>query len=136
MRIWLISASLFIFTAITPVKGFAQDNSSSIVEQSLQDAMIIGGTAVGGAVLGLSTLSFVEEPGDHLKNILVGGAVGIIVGVGLVAYMQANKSQTIYKQTSVDSLDFETSQRVAWHQKEHSQTAPVPPAQVGYQFSF
>lgn len=135
MRIWLISASLFIFTAITPVKGFAQENSS-IVEQSLQDAMIIGGTALGGAVLGLSTLSFVDEPSDHLKNVLVGGAVGIIVGVGLVAYMQANKSQTIYKQSSVDSLEFETTQRVAWHQKEQSQTAPVPPAQVGYQFSF
>ncbi len=98
--------------------------------------MVIGGTALGGAILGLSTLSFVEEPSEHLKNVMVGGAVGIIVGVGLVAYMQANKSETIYKQTSRDALEFETNQRVAWHQKENTQSAPVLPAQVGYQFSF
>ncbi len=135
MRIWLVSAALIIFSVITPVSSFAQENSS-FADQGLQDAMVIGGTALGGAILGLSTLSFVEEPSEHLKNVMVGGAVGIIVGVGLVAYMQANKSETIYKQTQNDVLEFNTNQRVAWHQKENSQLAPVPPAQVGYQFSF
>jgi len=48
-------------------------------------------SGVGGAVLGLSTLSFVSQPSDHLKNILIGGALGIIVGVGYVAYMAATE---------------------------------------------
>src|SRR5690606_10255011 len=99
--------------------------------------MIVAGAGVGGAILGLSTLSFVEEPSEHMKNILVGGAVGIIVGVGLVAYMQATKSETIYKQSAeIDAVNFSTKQRLAWHQKEHSLLVTTPASQVGYQFSF
>lgn len=135
MKIWLLTISLFFVLAMTPTRTFAQDNKS-LADQSVQDAMIVGGAALGGAVLGLSTLSFVEEPSEHLKNILVGGAIGIVVGVGLVAYMQASKSETIYKQGDINPLNFNTNKRLAWHRKEQSQTAPVPPAQVGYQFSF
>lgn len=135
MKIWLITISISFVLGFSPTKAFAQDNKS-LADQSLQDAMIVGGAALGGAVLGLSTLSFVKEPSEHLKNILVGGAVGIIVGVGLVAYMQANKSETIYKSSDFTPIDFNTNQRLSWHRKEQTQTAPVPPAQVGYQFSF
>lgn len=136
MKIWLLTISLvFVFTC-APSQVLAQDAKGDLVSQSIQDAMIVGGAGLGGAILGLSTLSFVEEPSEHLKNILVGGAVGIIVGVGLVAYMQATKSETMYKGGQVDPIEFGTKQRIAWHLREQSQTIVMPASQVGYQFSF
>ena len=79
------------------VNGFAQQQTEGdFVKQSLSDAAMVGWAGLGGAVLGLSTLSFVDEPGDHLKNIYVGASIGIIVGVALVAYLQANKARNQY----------------------------------------
>jgi hypothetical protein len=48
-------------------------------------------TGVGGAVLGLSTLSFYGRPQDHLPNIAIGFAVGIIFGAGYVTLQAANR---------------------------------------------
>jgi|SRR5690606_12129610 len=139
MKNWLLILSFaFVFTC-APCQSQAQDQGgASLVQQSLQDAMIVGGAGLGGAILGLSTLSFVEEPSEHLKNILVGGAIGIIAGVGIVAYMQATKSETIYKQGAEYSpIDFSTNQRTAWHRLQHQKnTVTNPPSQIGYQFSF
>lgn len=138
MKIWLLTISLVLVFVAAPSRTLAQDGGGqSLVDQSLRDAMVVAGAGVGGAILGLSTLSFVEEPSEHMKNILVGGAIGIIAGVGLVAYMQATKSETIYKQNAeLSPLDFGTKQRLAWHQKEHNQIVTTPASQVGYQFSF
>lgn len=137
MKIWLLTISLFVVLTTTPTRLLAQDNAgASLVDQSLKDAMIVAGAGVGGAILGLSTLSFVDEPSEHLKNVLVGGAVGIIVGVGLVAYMQATKSESMYKGAAVPSVEFDTNQRLGWHQREHTKTVTMPASQVGYQFSF
>lgn len=41
---------------------------------------------LGGAVLGLSTLSFYGQPQDHLSNIYVGLGVGLMAGGGYVYY--------------------------------------------------
>jgi|GEM_PF-2515225 len=74
----------------------AQDQEKSVYDESLKDMYVVLGTTTIGAVLGLSTLSFVEEPSAHIKNIVVGGALGIIVGVGVVAFNQASKSRDLY----------------------------------------
>lgn len=76
-------------------QSVAQDDVN-IVDNSLKDVMLVAATGVGGAVLGLSTLSFVEEPSEHLKNIVIGGALGVIAGVAIVAFKQATKSQKTY----------------------------------------
>ena len=60
-----------------------------LAQRSVQDLMTVGFTGLAGGVIGLSTLSFIDRPGDHLSNIVVGTALGIILGVGLVAYGQA-----------------------------------------------
>ena len=52
-------------------------------------------TGAFGAVLGLSTLSFVDRPSAHLKNIMIGGALGIILGVGYVAWEASTSSSPI-----------------------------------------
>ena len=94
---------LLIFNCISLSKGFAQEGGeeeeprpASVYGDPLGDITLVAACTVGGAILGLSTLPFTEEPGDHLKNIVVGGAVGLIIGVAAVAYMQANKSNMDY----------------------------------------
>ena len=44
---------------------------------------------LGGAILGLSTLSFYGRPQDHLSNIAVGFAIGVIAGTAVVTVKSA-----------------------------------------------
>lgn len=43
-------------------------------------------SSIGGAILGLSTLSFYGEPQEHTGNIAVGALVGFVGGVSYVLY--------------------------------------------------
>ena len=90
-----ISLLLMAFTLMTfqPMAtasaAAAEDN---LADDSLRDfSMVIGSGAVG-AILGLSTLAFVDTPSNHLKNIAVGGAVGIVIGVGVVVFSQVTRT--------------------------------------------
>ena len=74
----------------------------SIMDDSLRDMSVVLGVGASGAVIGLSTLSFVDSPSKHLKNITVGGAVGIVIGVGIVAFTQATKSSSAIGQGHVE----------------------------------
>ena len=97
----------------------------------------VAGLGAFGAVLGLSTLSFVDEPGDHLKNIVTGGAIGIIIGVGLVAFNQATKSKDLYDENA--SLDnFNHGSRVKWHtaSSEYARLKSPKLNQVNFTFQF
>lgn len=51
---------------------------------------------LGGAVLGLSTLSFYGRPQDYLSNIGIGLALGIITGTIYVTYKAASKPDEFY----------------------------------------
>ena len=118
----------------------AQDGSSSILQDSLSDLTVVAGIGLGGAILGLSTLSFTEEPKDHMKNILVGGAIGIIAGVGIVAWQHAARSKGVIESGSIESSEeFSTSRRVAWQRAQiqktfQSQAKNIP--SFNYNFSF
>lgn len=61
----------------------------SLADQTKNDMLVITAAGVGGGIIGLSTLSFVEKPGDHFDNVLTGAALGLIMGVLYVAYRQA-----------------------------------------------
>lgn len=112
-----------------------------LVSESKNDLLVVVAGGLAGAILGLSTLSFVEEPKDHTKNILVGASLGIVAGVGYVAFTQANKSrEMIYgEQASLPSgPDFETYFRSAWHQESfRKRLNPVSAdAALGYSFAY
>ena len=99
----------------------AEVNDSKLLEDSVNDMYVVAGSGLGGAVIGLSTLSFASEPGDHLKNILVGASLGVIGGVAFVGYSTANKGRDMYYDASFHKelkKEFSSSQRVAWHQLE------------------
>ena len=83
---------------LDPTVGHTQNynyRDNTLLKDAKTDMYTIGGSGLAGAVMGLSTLSFAENPGHRLKNIVTGGALGIVVGVVIVAYSQANKSQNL-----------------------------------------
>ena len=89
---------------------------------SFNHLVVVGG-GLAGAILGLSTLSFVDEPKDHTDNIIVGASLGIIGGVVFVALSQATKTQDLLyggeeyqEQASLNSIkSFDTKARTSWH---------------------
>lgn len=61
---------------------------------------------LGGAVLGLSTLSFYTRPQDHLSNIATGFGLGIIIGAIYTTYNAATNPKDFYSQEfSTNSLE-------------------------------
>ncbi len=108
-----------IFISYSSAQAQEQEKGG-IVDDTKKDLIVITGCGLGGAILGLSTLSFVDEPEDHYKNIIVGGAIGVIAGVIVVASLQANRTGNYIEQdvTSIRSLSpqFDTTGRKIWHQ--------------------
>lgn len=93
-----LSVLVLSLTLITLTPAAAQtspDAGSGLIDDSIRDMTVVLGSGAVGAILGLSTLSFVERPSDHWKNVAVGGAVGIVVGVGAVIFNAASRSSTM-----------------------------------------
>lgn len=135
-----IIAFICLFFMTTQQVMAQAGQSDDVLQESLMDMTTVVAIGGAGAILGLSTLSFVEEPKDHLKNILVGGAIGIIVGVGIVAYKQASSSKEMYLDNAAEvTPDFETLDRTVWHgqeQKKLLNSNGWTPSQFGYSFTF
>lgn len=116
---------------------FAQND---IVQDSIKDITTVLVMGAGGAVLGLSTLSFTETPKDHLRNILVGGAIGVIAGVGYVAFKQATVGSNVIKESAMLRLEedkkFSTYARNSWHQEIQSSLQSGPEAETSLMYSF
>lgn len=138
------TSTAFLFISLLMMVSrpcLAQNNQPDLVDSSIRDITTVMMTGAGGAVLGLSTLSFVDEPKDHLRNILVGGAIGIIIGVGVVAYNQANVRKDDFKTGfhEKDGLEFSTAARHQWHQDEYQARADQVGSEVPsltYSFNF
>lgn len=122
---------------------YSQDSSAgggaggdNLIENSMQDLSIVAGTSIAGAVLGLSTLSFVKIPKAHMRNILVGGSIGIIIGVAIIAYTQATKShERIFKggkgdQNNKTAYIYENKVRESMNEWEEKQNNFMPTIQL------
>ena len=98
-----------------------------MLNDAMTDIYTIGGAGLAGSLLGLSTLSFAKKPERRLKNIVTGGALGIILGVAIVAYSQANKSQnlltsrqsipppSLWSQVSHKSTNWNSANHIVFH---------------------
>ena len=86
-------------------------SESDVLDNTLTDIYIVTGTTLSGGILGLSTLSFVSDPSANLNHVVVGSALGVILGVAIVAWRQANKSKDYYyenapsQQAAADPLE-------------------------------
>jgi len=93
----LLTGLITTVILINPLQLRAQEQVApgNLVNDSLGDIYVVLGATAVGAVLGLSTLSFAETPKDHMKNVAIGGAIGLVFGVGLVVYNQATISSAV-----------------------------------------
>ncbi|MFP5457478.1 MAG: hypothetical protein ACLGG7_01995 [Bacteriovoracia bacterium] len=120
MKLWI--ALLLTLSFIAPKQVWAQAASEDdIVANTQNDLMLVAGAGVGGAVLGLSTLSFYDKPSKSIANIWTGAAVGIIVGVIVVAMSHAQKSQEQLSYEMKPQKDFSTFERESWHMAHSGQ---------------
>lgn len=112
---------------LTMAPAFAADED--IITKTQNDLLIVAAAGGAGAVLGLSTLSFVDKPSQHISNIWTGAAIGVIAGVVFVAYDSAQRGTEDLQ----SSKEFSSFERVAWHQ-ENDKNLTLPSVQFGTQF--
>ncbi|MDH5580761.1 MAG: hypothetical protein OEY33_02565 [Bdellovibrionales bacterium] len=137
MKKRLILISLLLQVLISPLMAQDEGAAGNLLKESVQDIYTVVGVGVGGAIIGLSTLSFAEHPKDNLKNIVIGGAIGVILGVGIVAYKHATETQDVYNEYSMKpSKYFSTEDRLAIHSFSFNKYMDQKPMQIGYKFSF
>ncbi len=127
LMILLLAISLFHLNCD---RSYAQEGGAAtdpIVQETVNDLMLVAGSGVAGAILGLSTLPFYGEPTEHFRNVIVGGALGIIVGVGVVAYLQATETTSYYYQDQALQLspDWNTGEKLAWHYNKSESNVDV-----------
>lgn len=135
----LLTGLITAVILLNPLQLRAQDAAKSVgfVDESLGDLYVVLGSGVVGAVLGLSTLSFAETPKDHMQNVAIGGALGVVVGVGLVIFNQASKSSTFVSELP-KKMTPETSEnlaRVEFSKQKIAENFLMQPT-VGYSFTF
>jgi hypothetical protein len=123
MRLLLRITIIFNLFCFSVARLYSAEGEE-VFADSMKDVYTVVGLGIGGAILGLSTLSFAEEPKEKLKNVVIGGAIGIICGVGFVAYSHATRSQKIFlnngqiqkfKFHDNSTPVFSTSERRKWH---------------------
>jgi hypothetical protein len=132
----LATLMTIILLTLNPVAAQAQDASGGgLVDDSLRDMTIVFGTGLFGAVLGLSTLSFVEEPSKHTKNIAVGGAVGIIIGVGVVVFNQASRNALAEQHLPLNLNNFDSIKRNEFKEVRIVENNALTPT-FNYDFTF
>nr|BFD68935.1 hypothetical protein HAGR004_39570 [Bdellovibrio sp. HAGR004] len=82
--------------------------------------------SLGGAVLGLSTLSFYGSPEEHTDNISLGALAGFVAGVGYVVYDSSRPAAPTY----------DYSQNLGWDLKNRRASATIAKAPSAIKFEF
>lgn len=99
----LLFALLMVFSLTFSQTCFAQKNISQSGEfvtarRGIATVIFFG---LGGAVLGLSTLSFYGKPQENLQNISYGFGLGLIVGS---VYVTAEAAKSIKEDMALDPI--------------------------------
>ena len=133
-------ASLVLVISLTLTQSLAfsaEEAPSGMMDDSLKDITVVLGSGAVGAVLGLSTLSFVNTPSNHLKNISIGGAIGIVIGVGVVIFGQATRASSSIGQNEIPMNDqkFQSLSKQEFSEFKIAKSTDKIPT-IGYNFSF
>jgi len=140
-----LKKSFFLFTLMATLlsygtTAFAEQTADTIVDDSLRDISLVIGSGAVGAVLGLSTLSFVDRPSEHTRNIAVGGAIGIVVGVAVVIFSQATRSSFANSknllEVPLNAEKYATLTRHEFSEEKIAKSQLSNNPSLGYSFSF
>ena len=139
----VLVAMLGAATIAVPTPAFGQQNPATEGKPPVggprkQLATIIY-AGLGGAVLGLSTLSFYGRPQDKLANIAIGFAVGVILGTGFVTYSAAANPDEFYgpSEERHQGWRYEAPEfSLASLEQSRAENARQTPVQVSYEFRF
>ena len=96
----LLCAMMLITSLPAHAEKAGTSTSSSGPRRQIATIIFAG---LGGAILGLSTLSFYSRPQDKLGNIALGFALGIIVGTGFVTYRAASSPSEGFSQYQLEA---------------------------------
>ncbi|MEY4617464.1 MAG: hypothetical protein RJB66_2424 [Pseudomonadota bacterium] len=77
---FLICLTLFVGIFTAPCEGFSQSQIRTQGPSIRSQVAKILLSSLGGAVLGISSLSFYDRPQDHLSNVALGGTLGAVLG--------------------------------------------------------
>jgi drug/metabolite transporter (DMT)-like permease len=86
MKKSLVSFALFLMIT-SPLSAQTVSESMYTLKRKFSIVALCG---VGGAVLGLSTLSFYGEPQEHFSNVWTGLVVGLVAGTVYVSTEKQN----------------------------------------------
>lgn len=109
-------------------QGVGEQRSSTLSGPRKQLATIVF-SGLGGAVLGLSTLSFYGRPQEKLSNIVIGFAFGVFAGTAYVTYRAAKNPRELYGFDERIVPELERSELLAWR-------APQTSEPVVFKFTF
>lgn len=122
-NILLILSAIIFFEVLTPQVTYAQTTPQSTPTAFRRNIGTVLFATLGGALLGLSTLSFYKNAQDHTNNISMGALLGFAGGVGYVAYTntQVGSRGDLYSEMEMEMKKVPTN---------------AAPLLVSYQFEF
>jgi len=123
--ILLIAMALTLLTTSMPVyaqTSGSSTNSATQLSGTRKQLATIVFAGLSGAILGLSTLSFYGRPQDHLSNIAVGFAFGVITGAVYTTYKAATRPYEAY---DISAITFETEETKRWLTSQQYASQPV-----------
>ena len=111
---------------------FSKENIlESTIETGKSDLAVIGISSGIGTVLGFSSLAFIDTS-KKSTPVLLGAALGGIVGLGIVAWGHANSPKQYYS----ENPEFNTELRRDWHEQKYFELLPETClSAISYNFS-
>jgi len=127
-----IGIYIFLFITLCSQKVFSKESLlESTIQTGKSDLAVIGVSSGIGAVIGLSSLAFIDTS-KKSAPILMGAALGGIVGLGIVAWGHANSPKPYYS----ENPDFNTELRRDWHEQKYFELLPETGlSAISYNFS-
>lgn len=104
MKKWIFSLLMVMWSFQTMAADYNTSSYSQSSGSWRRSAAIILFSGIGGAILGLSTLSFYGDPKSHTNNINMGAMLGALGGVGYLMYENQQQKLNQYQYNSYSEL--------------------------------
>lgn len=118
--------AIVLSSSLILTSSFSLGQTERLVKRNIATVLF---ASLGGAVLGLSTLSFYGDPEEHTNNIGTGALLGFLGGVSYLAYDSSRPGAPVYDYSQSFGIDYRSRRASA------TQVAKSLPL-VQYSFTF